>query len=89
LNNGASGRGVDSPSQALRDQRASGVGQIALEPLDQSRLSYARLTGDQDKSPFTLARFARVLAQRGQHRIAFQQGHNPSCTSKTSSATSP
>jgi hypothetical protein len=55
--------------------RPAGAGQVALEPLDQYRLSCARLTGDQDEPPFTLTRFMRVLAQRGQHRTAFQQQH--------------
>jgi hypothetical protein len=42
--------------------RPAGTGQIALEPLDQHRLSCARLTGDQDKPSFTPICFVRVLA---------------------------
>ncbi len=56
-----------------------GVAELVLELLDEGGLADAGLAGDQHQAPGTAARLVGVLAQRGELRLPFEQGHVGQC----------
>ena len=75
-NSGPSGRGVNRPSQTPQAHRAAGSSVASRsERLDQRRLADPGLAGDQDQPAVAGARLLRVLGQRGQRGLPFQQRH--------------